>query len=103
MLELTGAYRSKQHRQRQAAPKSSRPIGGPPEHLAPDEVGVWHEMTASLPAGVLTSDDQMCMEVVARLTAWQRRGGLLRAPYLAVLLRGLRELGVGPGNNRCDS
>ena len=48
-------------------------------------------MTASLPAGVLTSGDQVCMEVVARLTAWQRRGGLLRAPYLAVLLRGLRD------------
>jgi hypothetical protein len=69
VLELTKSFRPEQHRQRQAVPKFNRPIGDLPEHLALDEAAVWHEMTASLPAGVLTLSDQARMEVVARLTA----------------------------------
>ncbi len=58
LLEVSSAYRADRHGQRRIAPKSERPIGEPPSHLAADEATAWHEFVYHAPAGVLTSGDR---------------------------------------------
>ena len=75
LLILTGGYRPDRHARRRSAPKSERPIGEPPGHLAPDEAAAWREFCRDAPAGVLTSGDRWAVELVARLVAKGRRPG----------------------------
>ena len=46
LLQLTGGYNATRHRTRLAAPKSGRPIGNPPGHLADDEAAAWCEFVS---------------------------------------------------------
>ena len=62
LLQLTGAYRPDRHGPRLAAPKSGRPIGDPPVHLAPDEAAAWREHVRDAAPGVLTGYDRCALE-----------------------------------------
>ncbi len=98
LLELTGGYRPDRHGQRRAAPKSERPIGDPPPHLAPDEREAWREFVADAPAGVLTSGDRLALECLARLVAKGRRPGGLSGAELGQLRGFLSEMGASPAS-----
>jgi len=79
VLEASGTFRPHRHAQRQAAPKSTLPIGDPPGHLAPAEASVWREFVANCPEGVLTAGDRWVLEAACRLVAKSRREGLTAA------------------------
>jgi hypothetical protein len=51
-LELAATFRADRHARPRAAPKSDRPIGEPPGHLAPDEAACWRDFVRDLPGGV---------------------------------------------------
>jgi hypothetical protein len=95
LLELSGAFIANPQRRRPIGPKSTRAIGEPPDIMSADEQACWHEFIANAPAGVLTSGDRMCLELVARLVAKNRREGLTGAE-LSNLRALLSELGATP-------
>jgi hypothetical protein len=95
LLQLNGGFRADRHGRRQAAPKSTLPIGEPPAHLADDEAAAWREHVRDAAPGVLTSGDRWALEAFARLLAKSRRQGLTSAE-LGHLRRFLTELGATP-------
>jgi hypothetical protein len=71
LLEAAGTFRPDRHAARDAAPKSSAPIGDPPPELAPDAAECWRELVAEAAAGVLTGADRGLVELGA---SWGRAG-----------------------------
>jgi hypothetical protein len=102
LLALSGAFeknpqrrRENRQRRRPIGPKSDKPIGDPPAHLAPDEAAAWREYLRDAPAGVLTGYDRWALEAVCRLVAKARREGLTGGE-LGILRGFLAELGASP-------
>ena len=98
LLALSGAFEKNPQRRRPVGPKSDRPIGEPPDHLAPDEAAAWREFCRDAPAGVLTSADRVALELLARLIAKARRPGGLSGAELGHLRGFLSEMGASPAS-----
>ena len=98
LLELSGAFEKNPQRRRPIGPKSERPVGDPPPHLAPDEAAAWREFCRDAPAGVLTSGDRWALEATVRLIAKGRRPEGLLAAELGHLRALLGEMGATPAS-----
>lgn len=97
VLDLKGSFIKNPQRRRPVGPKSYRPLGGPPDELSERETAVWHEFVGNAPDNVLTSNDRMQVEIVARLMA-KFRGDWLTGAELASLRNALTELGATPAS-----
>ncbi len=98
LLELSGAFEKDPQRRRPIGPKSDRPIGDPPPHLAPDEAACWREFCRDAPGGVLTSADRLALEMLARLIAKGRRPEGLLGAEMSNLRALLGEMGATPAS-----
>ncbi len=98
LLALSGPFEKNPQRRRPIGPKSDRPIGDPPPHLAPDEAAARSGFVHCAPAGVLTSADRWALEMVARLVAKSRRPEGLTGAELGHLRALLGEMGAPPAS-----
>lgn len=76
----------------------SRPLGPPPEALAPVHVEAWHELVAAAPDGVLRDSDRFLLELAARLMVQIRTMPSCPAAMATQLRACLTEIGMSPSS-----
>ena len=67
--KLTGSDKKNPERFRAATPKSSLPLGNPPDRMGDDAQAMWFEIAAYCLPGVMTGSDRMMLEIVSNLMA----------------------------------
>jgi len=93
ILELKGAFKKDPKRRRIDAAGAGPFSVQPPEHLPQDCVRAWRYVSDRLPPGVLSSSDEIAVEVTAKLLTQLWAGNLLVA---AELRQWLGKLGMTP-------
>ena len=75
VLETKGSFKDQPGRKKKRAgePIVSTPIGAPPKHLKPDAKKAWKEIVDKAPDGVLTSADELSVEMASLLIAKMRK------------------------------
>ncbi len=97
VLEVQGAFKVHPERKREVGPKSTKPLGMPPDYLTLAEVDVWHEVVGNAPGGVLTSTDRPIIEMLVRIMA-KSRVEWPKTSEWAVMLQCLVRLGWTPSD-----
>jgi phage terminase small subunit len=99
VLELKGAFKQNPQRRRKAVKPVNQPIGSPPDHLSPEQAGVWAEIARIAPPNVLKQTDHMSLEVFACLMAEFRQGPeLFTAARIAQLMQLFGRFGMTPAD-----
>ena len=98
ILEMRGAFKANPARKRPHEPQVEGAIPAePPEHLDEEMAGCWREVVGMVPAGVLTSADDVAVEVVSVLLAdFRRERENMQGARLSRLCVMLGRLGLDP-------
>ena len=94
--KLKSTYR--QHRENTNEPNPSRPLGDPPACLDDHQKDTWREISALVPAGVLTDADRIILEVATRLLSELRTKGRLSVGKMGHLIGTLARMGLTPSD-----
>ncbi len=82
---------------RLAEPPPTGPLGPPPKHFDKAHGGLWRELAAAAPPGVLTNSDRIAVELACCLLH-QQRAGTASAAALAQLTTLLGKMGMTPAD-----
>ena len=74
VAKLKGMDKRQPRRHGDVVPKSSRPLGDPPEYLDADAKDCWFELSALAIPGVMTGADRILLEITAVHLADYRKG-----------------------------
>ena len=97
-LELTGAFKKNPQRKR-TSPKSSEPIGDPPQTLSIQSQACWHELVGLAAPGVMTGADRIALEILSVLLAQFREDPMeFGPPRLLRMEQLLAKFGMTPAD-----
>jgi hypothetical protein len=99
LIALQGGFRKHPERARARAnePQPQGELGEPPACLGKAQQAVWYELSAQVPAGVLTNADRMLVEISVRLIS-KMRSGRATAGETSLLQSCLSRMGLTPAD-----
>lgn len=98
ILEARGAFARNPNRQRPPEPKPENAVPEqPPAHLNDKQIEAWNRIVRTAPPGVLTSADELMVEMAACLLAEFMADPVgMKTPRIARLERLLAKFGLSP-------
>lgn len=75
----------------------TKPLGPAPMHFTPEQIEIWEELVAVVPAGVLAAGDTYLVELAVVLIG-ELRSGYLSAPRMGHLRCTLGSMGLTPAD-----
>jgi len=98
ILDAKGSYIHNPQLKRPNEPVASRPLGGPPKWLSPEEKVVWRDVAKQVLPGVAFNSDRNTFELLVRLITKMRAGQMDKSSDMCQMVSLSARFGMTPSD-----